>query len=146
MEQLHDIVLPGSVSYVPQTTAWFVVGGMLVVAMTAWLLGWLRRRRRNRYRRLALEALDDILRRQAYGEIPSLVKRTALCVRPRAEVASLTGEAWLEFLDESYGGREFTEGAGRLLPALAYREVDAFDVDAVAAVLRHWIRNHDARA
>ena len=57
---------------------------------------------------------------QSVGRLPRLVKQTALAFRPRTEVAALSGEPWLQFLDASYGEKGFTEGPGRLLPKLAY--------------------------
>ena len=63
----------------------------------------------------------DESRPAAVAEIPVLVKGIALAFGPRSEVASLTGDAWLQFLDRSYGGSGFTEGPGRLLPTIAYR-------------------------
>ena len=73
------------------------------------------------------------------------MKRTALACRPRVEVAALTGDAWLRFLDESYGGDGFTRGAGRALTALAYEASPEVDGDALVPLVRDWIRKHDVR-
>ena len=51
-----------------------------------------------------------------------LVRRTALAVFPRETIAPLTGTAWLAFLDRSYGGDEFSQGAGRWLVSAPYQQ------------------------
>ncbi|NIM02313.1 MAG: DUF4381 family protein, partial [Acidobacteria bacterium] len=47
---------------------------------------------------------DPTSRDDAIAALPVLVKETALTYRPRSEVAALSGDSWLRFLDESYGG------------------------------------------
>ena len=82
--------------------------------------GSLRRFRKNRYRRLALEELAVIeqelqqpeRRAKALAEIPVLLKWTALAAFPRSEVAGLSGEKWLAFLDKTIGGKRFHGGRG----------------------------------
>ncbi|MEE8525524.1 MAG: DUF4381 domain-containing protein [Thermoanaerobaculia bacterium] len=153
---LHDIVLPEPVSWMPQTTAWWIVLGLVLAA-----LGWVaykavRRWRANRYRRAALTRLDAIeqaladpaSRPDALSSLPELVKQTALAFRPRSEVASLSGEPWLRFLDASYGGNSFSEGPGKLLPTLAYKASPVAEAGeetgGLVQLIRRWIRDHDA--
>jgi Domain of unknown function (DUF4381) len=50
-----------------------------------------------------------------------LVRRTALAIFPRETIAPLSGAAWLDFLDRSYEGHEFSQGAGRTLGLAAQR-------------------------
>jgi len=118
-----------------------------------------RRQRANLYRQQALDHLNTIeqslsataTRTDALGALPVLVKRTALACRSRSEVAALSGDAWLLFLDESYGGTGFTAGPGRLLPALAYatpatmKTLPAEELSDLIRLIRLWIRRHHAR-
>jgi len=165
LASLHDIVLPEPVSWMPQTAGWWVVLAIALVALAWATRSAVRRRRANRYRRLALERLDGIeqalgspsSRGAALTELPVLVKQTALACRPRSEVASLTGEPWLRFLDASYGGNGFTDGPGRLLPVLAYQAPPGRGVEEsksprvehvpeqipdLLQLIRHWILQH----
>ena len=73
-----------------------------------------------------------------------LLRRTALAAFPRATVAPLAGTAWLAFLDRSYDGQEFSQGAGRLLISAPYRRAAPGDdeVEALVGVARRWIRRH----
>jgi hypothetical protein len=146
--------LPPPVPYTPQTWGWAVVG-LLVVVFAAWLVGRaVRRHRAQRYRREALRELerleaalhDEAGRSAALAALPALAKRVALAAAPRSQVAGLSGEPWLRWLDASGGEGRFTRGPGRLLATLAYAPgapADA-DVSALVALLRTWIRRHHA--
>ena len=143
MPELHDIVLPEAPSFWPATPAAYAVLALLVALVVGAALALARRHRRDRYRRLALAELSEIERRGAYHDLPALVKRTALQAAPRDEVASLSGEAWLRYLDASYGGDGFTRGPGRRLPELAYAGVDAADVSDLMNLVHQWIQKHE---
>lgn len=156
---LHDIVLPEPVSWVPQTLGWWILLGILVVALAWATAAAIRRRRTNRYRTLALahlarietELADPATRATAVTALPVLVKQTALAFRPRSEVAALSGSSWLRFLDDSYGGSGFTEGPGRLLSTLAYstpattNTLPSAELEALVDLVRRWIRRHRVR-
>ena len=155
--ELRDIVLPDPVSWAPQTVGWWIVFGIAAVVLAWATVSAVRRYRANRYRRLALARLalleralqEDESREAALAEIPVLVKQTALAFRPRQEVASLTGDAWLLFLDRSYDGSGFTEGPGRLLPAIAYGTAAGAlgreEVGTLIDLVRIWIGRHRVR-
>ena len=52
------------------------------------------------------------------------------------------GEAWLNFLDESCGGRDFREGPGRAIASAPYATADT-GVD-LAGAAKEWVRRHRA--
>ncbi len=153
LEGLHDIALPEPVSWLPQTIGWYVVAAVIVGLVVAAAVGYYRRRQANRYRRAALAELADIeatlddpaMQAAALGAIPVLVKRVALSFTPREAIASLTGDPWLQWLDASYGGAEFSQGVGRLLPQMAYRptSVRHDEITDLVALVGHWIQQHD---
>jgi hypothetical protein len=148
---LHDVVTPPVVSYVPQTVGWYVLAAALVL-----LLGWLgwrawRHARANRYRKVALAEIDrieaglleDVARRPAaLAAVNEILKRTALTAWPRPEVASLAGEGWLAFLDDTAGGNDFRRGPGRVLADGPYASGGDDDVSTALGVVRHWVRRH----
>ncbi len=153
LEGLHDIAMPEPVSWMPQTIGWYVAGAVIVGLVVWAAVGYYQRRRTNRYRRAALAELADIettladpaKQAAALGAIPVLVKRVALSFTPREAIASLTGDPWLQWLDASYGGAEFSQGVGSLLPQLAYRptNVRPDEIRDLVALVRQWIQRHD---
>ena len=109
----------------------------------------------------ATNLIEHMIRRD---KLPALVKRTVLVFSPREQVANLTGEAWLAFLDATYrekrysgtshpgtaDGAVFTQGPGRILPSLSVwpekrlRKLPENEVNALLNLLRKWIRRHHA--
>ena len=147
LDALRGLRVPEPVSAAPQTTAWWILFAALALLLVALVVLWIRRWRRNRYRREALARLDALGPDEA-GELPQLVKRVALDAWPREQVAELTGEPWLAFLDRSLGGGSaFTSGPGRGLPALAYGGAPPPEAEReeLTALVRTWIRKHRVR-
>jgi hypothetical protein len=80
-------------------------------------------------------------------QLPELVIRTALAAFPREAVASLSGIAWLRFLDRTGRTDAFMHGRGQLLSELAYdprlsAQLDPAAVDELFTVVRRWIGEH----
>jgi hypothetical protein len=123
LQKLNDIVVPAPVPWWPPAPGWYVLLGIALAALALMGVLYWRRWQRNRYRRQALRDLS-LIRGAASGErlrqIPELLKRAALAVWPRAEVAALNGRAWHRFLDNSAGMERFCCGAGDTLDRLAY--------------------------
>ncbi len=150
LARLDDITTPEPVSYIPQTTAWYLLAALLLLILAATLWRCVARYRVNHYRREALAALIEIERQSATNnhseaQIAALLRRAALSVYPRASVASLHGEAWLVFLDKSYGGKDFSDGPRRVIadaPYLPAHLLSASDRAGLLRVARSWVRRH----
>jgi hypothetical protein len=148
LDQLQDVLEPPPVSMVPATWGWAVLALLLLgaAALAAW--AWLRHRRATAYRRAALAELHALAPALERGDpdtlaaLERLLRRTALAAFPRAEVATLTGDAWLAFLDRTGGG---FAGFGPALAAAPYAPAPpAVDGRAVLRAARHWIAHHHA--
>ncbi len=155
LQNLHDIVVPSPVGWWPPAPGWYVVAIALPLLLS-WI-AWkaLRYRLANRYRSLALVELRRLsslarvaaTREQALQQLPGLLKRTALAAFPRTEVAALSGDDWLRFLDRTGQTDAFTRGAGRRLSIVAYdpqrgASFSAADLEGLLEVSRKWILNH----
>ena len=140
---LRDIHLPEPIGWWPPAPGWWLLlfGILSAVLLSAWL--W-RRWRRLTVKKLALRELDRIEQeasdpRERLQELAILLRRASLSIYPREEVAGLTGETWLLFLDRQLGDRHFSEGAGRLLLEAPYRrEIDS-DAASLLALCREWV-------
>jgi hypothetical protein len=146
---LKELPLPAPVSYAPQTIGWLIV--LLLFVALGVLFAWIARRRyaRARYRREALAALalieakferDDV---RALEDIAPLLKRTALAVASRERVASLSGAAWLAYLQSTYSAFDMQSGA--LLYTASYERADAITREQAARLIktaRDWIEHH----
>lgn len=134
---IRDLHLPEPIGWWPLAPGWWVLLALVVV-----LLGWLaitasRRYRTGSARRYALRSLKKIESEWENGgnvvaigiDMSELVRRTMLAYAPRTDVAGLTGEAWLGWLDEGLANPVFVTGPGRALIELPYRNPAASNDD-----------------
>jgi hypothetical protein len=133
-----------------------VLAGLLALGVAFAVIIVTRRRRRNQYRRLALDELRAIETRPSdvnvLPNVAALVRRTALAVYPRQEVAHLYGDAWEEFLNNSTT-TDLGPGVHTLVSA-PYLAPPAVGADSVRESLtsvresltsaRLWIEHHHA--
>jgi hypothetical protein len=97
---------------------------------------------------LQVEAGDPV--HQA-ATVNRLLKRYALICWPGREIAALTGEPWLAFLDRHGGKGAFAQGPGRLLMVRPYcppRQTVAASQDQASALVslaRRWIKANRPR-
>jgi hypothetical protein len=156
LENLVDIVVPPPADLWPPAPGWPVLAVLAAAAALGCGWRWSRRWRADAYRREALGALrrlaeeldGDETRPRAVRGMATLLKRTALAAWPRREVAGLTGEPWLSFLQRTYAGSPFPSVPLRRLAGLAHapdreiRRASGEDVRKMAAAVEDWIRRH----
>ena len=145
---IRDLHLPDPIGWWPLAPGWWVLiaAGLVLVAWLAYRYG--QARRRGAARRFALRQLKAFSASYAQDgdavklgqEVSELVRRTMLAYAPRADVAGLTGEAWLEWLDRDLDRSHFVDGDGRPLVEWPYRssdtEIDRSDVAAFIDAVR----------
>ncbi len=146
--QLRDIHLPPAPPFWPPAPGWWIVAAVLL-ALLAWggQAAWrqLRLRRRRQRVMAVLARLESGLASDrspaSLAQISVLLRRLALMRFPRAKVATLTGNAWLRFLDESGGQGRFADGPGRVLGSGPYQRALPADLDIVGlvALVREWV-------
>lgn len=140
---LRDLHLPEVGGWWPLAPGWWVLIALVAVA-AGWLL-WkqFRRWQANAARRNALRQVALIRREFNEGadaallgkQLSELLRRGMLAYAPRGEVAGLTGDNWLHWLDQGLEDRPFTEGAGRVLESLPYMNPASLDLDTDVAGL-----------
>jgi hypothetical protein len=132
---LKDIHLPAPVGWWPPAPGWWLLA-LVAVLIVAGLWWWVRRPRPAvPPATLALRELDAIAAEFAAHEDPhrlaaelsTLIRRFVLAEEGRSTLAGVTGQRWLEYLDERAGQPEFTAGPGRALIDAPYRPAADFD-------------------
>ncbi len=141
---LRDLHLPDPVGWWPLAPGWWamLVLGAAGLAWLAWR--WYRAWKFEAPRRHALRELarieaeylanhDAVVLGKALSE---LLRRGMLAYAPRAEVAGLTGDAWLAWLDQGMPVPYFHTEGGKSLLSLPYRRPDdkLSDVDVGALI------------
>lgn len=123
LAQLKDIHLPPPIHWWPLAPGWYLLI-LLMALFTAWSLNKLYRRYlRAQPKRMALKLLAEY--QQSYekdknsqmtsARLSELLRRVALAYYPRSQVASLKGEAWIEFLNQSAKNVDFRSVKNMLL-------------------------------
>lgn len=155
LDNLQDIVEPAAVSWWPPATGFWILFALLLVWVSAIGLRLLIRYQRNSYRREALVLLKQIepglqpaqTRGSALGEAAMLLKRTALSAYPRKDVAKLSGEEWLAFLDGSGNTHDFSRGAASVIGSISWQpqagaSLSDEQLKEIVGAVRHWINHH----
>ncbi len=149
---LRDLHLPETIGWWPLAPGWWVVIALLLAAAAYLAWRWYRAWRHNAPRRHALRELARC--EAAYLEhrdpvtlgkqVSELLRRSMLAYAPRDEVAGLTGEAWLQWLDDGMAVPYFHTEGGRSLLTLPYRDpagdLSDIDVGALLAAVRMRLR------
>jgi len=145
---LRDLHLPEPVGWWPLAPGWWFLLA-LSIALFLWLLHrFQKQRRRNAPRRYAVRQLANIeadfrQHRDPVAlaqQLSTLLRRGMLAYAPRAEVAGLTGNAWLEWLDRDLPVPYFHTEGGKSLLQLPYRDPQGdysnIDINAMFAAVK----------
>lgn len=145
---LRGLHLPEAIGWWPLAPGWWVLIAVLLIAAVLLVRTWRSHRAYSAARRKALRQLEESRSAYAYhgdpvvlgAEVSELLRRAMLAYAPRAEVAGLTGDAWLAWLDRDLGESRFARGAGRALLDLPYRNPETAakdaDIDGMLAAVR----------
>lgn len=134
---LRDLHLPEAVGWWPLAPGWW-----LLIALAAAGIGYLLYKeylkwRWNAARRVALAELARLRRDYESGAdalslskaLSELLRRSMLAYAPRGEMAGLTGNRWLEWLDRGLEEPLFTQGPGQAIEVIPYQHPDKVSDD-----------------
>lgn len=135
LEALRPLHLPPEISWWPPAPGWWLLLTLLL------LLTW-RAIRYYQYRhpqRAALKAVRQLQQgnltpQQLSTRINRLLKQYILSTQIDATQAALSGEAWLQFLDNQSKKKGFTGPNGQLLLTLPYRIEEEKSEDTTAGI------------
>ena len=145
---LRDLHLPEPVGWWPLAPGWWVLIAILAALAGYALYRGYRRYRFNAPRRYALGQLarfeSEYLEHRnpvlLGKQLSELLRRGMLAYVDRDEVAGLTGEAWLEWLDRGMPLPYFHTQGGKSLLQLPYRDpagdFSDVDIDALVSAVR----------
>ena len=149
---LRDLHLPEPVGWWPPAPGWWILLLLVTTLLAYGLVLAYRRWRRNAARRFALRELaryeaEYLKHRNPVllgKQLSQLLRRGMLAYVPRDEVAGLTGEEWLKWLDRGMPLPYFHTAGGMSLLQLPYRnpqdDCSDVDVDAMLSAVRMRLR------
>ncbi|MDD7805364.1 MAG: DUF4381 domain-containing protein [Endozoicomonas sp. (ex Botrylloides leachii)] len=150
--QLRANHLPEAVGYWPLAIGWWVLAGCLLTFIILVFYFSLRYWRKNRYRYQGLKLAQKIYKsyeqhgndRQYAHDCNRLLKKLALHVFIRQDIASLNGKDWLEFLYCSSGNEQFKQPAAAALGSSRFNPDEEPDVTQLHPLIISWIKKHHA--
>lgn len=152
--ELRDIHVAPPPAFWPPAPGWWLLAALLLIILVLfgyWLIGRYRRYRQQQQILGELQRLDnpDVNTQTAefITAISTLLRRVALVCYPRQQVASLSGAAWLNFLDETGGDGEFSRGAGQILEQGPYlRHEQNVPAEQLLKLTKTWIKKNLRKA
>ena len=125
--------MPAAPSFWPPASGfWILVALILMLLITAtWCIT--QSRRRNAYRRAGLTLLESA---NTVYDINVVLKRVALAVFPREQVAHLHGKEWTQFMQSTCLGNQFE--------TFGLANDDSPANDAMRNSARTWICHHQS--
>ena len=143
---LKDLHLPEAIGWFPPALGWWLV--IVLIPLLGALLYWFYKRLT---RKTALKEAKKLLitikastmdNQQKLAELSALLRRVAISITPRAQIAGLTGAAWLAFLDSSLKDAPFTSGAGQCLADAPYRQSAPSDteISQLIGLCENWLK------
>ena len=148
---IDEVFMPQAISMWPQTIAWKILLGLLLLILFGWGVKLWRSWQHNQYRREAWSALDTIQSRINTGNdnaavgVAELIKAVALCSFPREQVAQLTGQQWLSFLNAHFPKKQFT--SSEVLLTVAYVKPQHWQLSqqqllTLVKEAKQWVKSH----
>lgn len=133
---LKDIHLPPAIGWWPPAIGWWLVALLvpLLIAGLWWMYNRLTRRGAIKSAQKLLLQLKQDNTQDNFAKLRQLsvlMRRVAISVYSRPATASITGDAWLTFLDNSLQGTEFTQGVGKHLAYAPFRKTPPSNLDMV---------------
>ncbi|NOT11810.1 MAG: DUF4381 domain-containing protein [Methylococcaceae bacterium] len=144
---LRDIHTSELIGWWPPAVGWWLLA--LAIPVLIFLVVWLYKRLT---RKTAIKTAKKLLRELKQDTtadkgtqlqaLSILIRRVAISMNARTDVASLTGRLWLNYLDTPFKGSPFSEGVGRYLADAPYRQSlpDDLDVSQLINLCEEWLK------
>lgn len=143
--ELRDIHLPDTIGSWPPALGWWLL--VLLIPASCFLLYWLYKRiTRKTALKTAKKQLKIIQQNtdsndmQKLIALSALLRRVAMSLSPRQETASLTGTAWLNYLNSTVKETPFTSGVGKVLATSHYqKQVTELNITELISLCSQWL-------
>lgn len=148
---LRDLHLPTDIGWWPLAPGWWLLAGLLVLALLylvyrlwrSWSRAAPRRAALAEFRQLRDQFDRDNNLVSFVNGISTLLRRAMLSCQPRRDIAGVVGEEWLRILDRGMKRPGFQDGIGRCLADLPYRAEAALqpaEIDELTSLVNHRLR------
>jgi hypothetical protein len=147
LTQLKDIHLPSPVGWWPLAPGWYGVIGLVLCLVSALVYFFYKKHIHALPKKKALVLLASYIQHYetdrnsqlASARISELLKRVALVYYPRDQVASMHGDAWIDFLNRTGKRIDFNPVKAMLLDA-PFKAAETVNLQPLISTARLWIK------
>ena len=149
--KLNPLMEPSPVAFSMDTIGWKILFAQLLIIILYSAYKFYLHYKHNKYRRLAVAKIIEISQ-LSDNEMPSMIsqimfqiKQTALLTFDREKVASLEGNQWLQFLQQTAKDVHFVEYKDVIISSVYKGEVSSevdFDKNDFVKNSIKWIKKH----
>lgn len=141
LQKLKDIHLP---PILPNWVIWLGCSFLFLILLILACV-WRNQYKKKLTARFALARLKQLQAERSSDknialEISQLIRRTALHYFGRNKIAGLSGQDWLNFLNESGKTTRFTEMGGQLLLDAPYQQYHSADLTPLFNMTHDWLK------
>ena len=147
---IGNLIEPESISYSFNTPGWYLVFGLILLAIIIVAFIQFRKYKKNEYRRQAISEIENIKqienRTESILQLNNLLKIIAIQIYGRTKVAALYGKQWFGFLASSINKTEnipknsFDDFAKALYNKDFFLNDNQYNSLVSFAIL--WVKNH----
>jgi len=154
LKGFQEISDPKTIHWFPLATGWYFVGALVVIFLSWRLFLAAKRYKANAYRRNALRQLEiintdfnngNLNHKQYLQQLRKLLKATTLVIYQRHEVASLSGQQWMQFLNKKTDKSYFDKNTLDLMQHSTYQQQYEADTDTLkrfSQCVAQWLAHH----
>jgi len=143
---LKDIHIPDTIIWWPPAIGWWLMALLVILLIAGGIWFYKRLTRKTAIKTakkllLSIKQNNEINNQQKLVELSKLLRRVVVSNLSRSRAASLTGQDWLLFLDNSVKGAPFSEGIGQLLANAPYRNTSPSDgeISQLLSLCQDWL-------
>jgi hypothetical protein len=148
-KEFGDLIEPSPIEFSMNTIGWKISFGLLIIGLISFIFFKVIEYRRNKYRRMAMkEFLNGVSRlSNKNSELVNfsnlILKRLAIDIYGREEVANLYGLTWIQYLDSKSKLTRFEEDY-TIINNATYNLAVVNDADCkrILTLTKKWIRTH----
>ncbi len=148
---IQDIITPEDVAFWPPQPGWYIILLVLLIIVGIFIAVRMRHKKRNAYRGQGILALEALKNKGVSAsnilEVNSILKACALQAYNREDIAILSGEKWVVFLNKKAKSVNFNGAFKTILSSGPYEKFnsEAFsqnEFDDLIALSVKWIKRH----
>ncbi len=146
---LKDIHVPDAIGWWPPAIGWWLIA-VLIPLLFGFGYWFYKRTTRKTAIKTAQAMLAELKintnqnNHEKLRQISVLMRRFAVTVSPRQQVASLVGNKWLAFLDQKSTGTSFQKSVGSLLTEGPYRQQSPSEseISQLISLCEDWLQQY----